>query len=201
MAEASPTRSEVLKDFRTAAILDAARRVIGELGWTDASMERIAQEAGVAKGTLYLYFESKEDLLQRAIDHGLDQLLDATRQAVEAAGDPLERIAAAVHTGVAHARDNRALFQALVDSGARRRRADGGMSPYTSLLAELLAEGRREGTLRAVDPERSARILAHGLAGLVAESLLHGLPFPDDGDVDEMLDVFFHGLARRGDRP
>ena len=50
----SRTKEEVLKDFRTAEILDAARRVIGELGYADASMERIAQRmAGLGTETAF----------------------------------------------------------------------------------------------------------------------------------------------------
>ena len=51
---AAKTKDEVVKDFRTGEIVRAARRVIGELGFDEASMERIAHEAGVAKGTIYL---------------------------------------------------------------------------------------------------------------------------------------------------
>jgi len=123
MSEAARTKEEVLKDFRTHAILEAARRVVAEVGYVDASMERVAQEAGVAKGTLYLYFQSKEELFERAVDNGLDELMDSTRTALEATGAPLERLRAAVHTGVDQARQNSAFFQAVVTARPARRRS------------------------------------------------------------------------------
>ena len=197
MSEAIRTKEEVLKDFRTHAILEAARRVVAEVGYVDASMERVAQEAGVAKGTLYLYFESKEALFERVIDNGLDQLMESTRVALEAEGAPLERLRAAVHTGVDHARQQSAFFQAVVAARpARRRRPGGGLRGYVALLSELLEEGVRGGALRSIEPERTARMLVHGMSGLVAESLLDDLPFPSDTEVDAMLDIFFHGIAR-----
>ena len=197
MTEAVRTKEEVLKDFRTHAILEATRRVVAEVGYVDASMERVAQEAGVAKGTLYLYFESKEELFERAVDNGLDQLMDSTRTALEAAGAPLDRLRVAVRTGVDQARQNSAFFQAVVTARpARRRRPGGGLRGYVALLSELLEEGVREGVLRSIEPERTARMLVHGMSGLVAESLLDDLPLPSDADVDAMLDVFFHGIAR-----
>jgi AcrR family transcriptional regulator len=197
MSEAVRTKEEVLKDFRTQAILDAARRVVAEVGYVDASMERVAQEAGVAKGTLYLYFESKEALFERAIEDGLDQLMGSTRVALEAKGAPLDRLRAAVHTGVDHARQNRAFFQAVVAARpTRRRQRGGGLRGYVALLSELLEEGVQSGALRSIEPERTARMLVHGMSGLVAESLLDALPFPSDTEVDAMLDIFFHGIAR-----
>src|SRR6476620_12063950 len=48
---------------RAALILDAAQEVLTERGYNDASMDEIATRAGIAKGTLYLHFASKEDLL------------------------------------------------------------------------------------------------------------------------------------------
>ncbi len=79
------TKETVVKDFRTSEILDAARRVIADVGYADASMERIAQKAGVAKGTLYLYFENKETLLVRTFEDGLGELISRARGATQRA--------------------------------------------------------------------------------------------------------------------
>ena len=74
------TKEEVVKDFRTGEIANAARRVIGELGYPEASMERIAQEAGVSKGTLYLYYRNKRALLLTAIEHSFEPGADTARR-------------------------------------------------------------------------------------------------------------------------
>jgi hypothetical protein len=63
------------------------------------------------------------------------------------------------------------------------------------LLANIVGDGMRAGTLRAIDPQQTARLISHAMSGLVAESLLRGSPFPDEQDVDAMLDVIFHGIA------
>jgi AcrR family transcriptional regulator len=196
MSEAARTKDEVLKDFRTRAILDAARRVVGELGYADASMERIAQAAGVAKGTLYLYFPSKEGLLDQAFEYGLDELVELMRAAADGARGPLPRLRAVVLAAVGHAREQRAFFQAMVDARHRRRqRDDREPRPHMDLIAGLVDEGIRAGALRPVDAQRTARLLSHAISALVAESLLRGGPFPAEEDVDAMLDVIFHGVA------
>jgi AcrR family transcriptional regulator len=79
------TREQVIRDFRTSEILGAARRVIAEIGFGDASMERIAQEAGVSKGTIYLYFDGKEALLVEALKRAFDLLMERTRSAARRA--------------------------------------------------------------------------------------------------------------------
>jgi AcrR family transcriptional regulator len=199
MSEAARTKDEVLKDFRTRGILEAARRVIGELGYAEASMERIAQEAGVAKGTLYLYFENKEGLLDQALAYGLQELVDVMGEAVANADGALARLRAVVLAGVDHAREHRAFFQAVVDARhARPQREEPGARLHMDLIAGLVGEGTRAGLLRAVDPQRTARLISHAMSGLVAESLLRGAPFPEEQDVDAMLDVIFHGLAAPG---
>jgi AcrR family transcriptional regulator len=201
MTEAARTKDEVLKDFRTRGILEAARRVIGELGYADASMERIAQEAGVAKGTLYLYFENKDGLLDQALAYGLDQLVELMRQAVATENGALPQLRAVVLAGVNHARQHRAFFQALVDARhARPQPEDEGARLHMDLIAELVQQGTEAGALRAVDAERTARLVSHAMSGLVAESLLRGRPFPEEEDVDAMLDVIFHGLAVQEER-
>ncbi|MGH7864881.1 MAG: helix-turn-helix domain-containing protein, partial [Candidatus Binataceae bacterium] len=57
------SREELIKEYRVAEILDATRRVIGRYGFQGATIDRVAEEAKVAKGTIYLYFETKDSLL------------------------------------------------------------------------------------------------------------------------------------------
>ena len=83
LSRSARSKEELLKVFRTEEILQAARRVISRDGLADASVERIAAEAGVAKGTLYLYFDSKETLLARACEPVVAELLRRTRRAIQ----------------------------------------------------------------------------------------------------------------------
>ena len=56
------TKKDVLSEFRKSELLNAARAVFGKKGFHDASIEEIAEMAEVAKGTVYLYYKSKNDL-------------------------------------------------------------------------------------------------------------------------------------------
>src|SRR4030095_1382707 len=68
-----PTKSDVVSDFRRSQVLDAARTCFSRNGLTGTTMDGIARSAGVAKGTVYLYYKSKEDILRQVLDDDLGQ--------------------------------------------------------------------------------------------------------------------------------
>ena len=62
MSTAVRTKKDVVTEFRTAGILEAARKVFAKKGFNDATVDDIANAAGVAKGTVYLYYRSKREV-------------------------------------------------------------------------------------------------------------------------------------------
>ena len=81
---------------RRHAIIAAAARLIAREGYADCEMELVANEIGVAKGTLYLYFKSKEELFYACVDHGMLELQAAVQAAAKLQSEPFERISAAI---------------------------------------------------------------------------------------------------------
>jgi AcrR family transcriptional regulator len=107
MPSGSRSKADIVAEFRSAEIMAAARDVFARNGFSDTTMDDIAEAAGLAKGTLYLYFKSKRDLYMAALKQGISELNAQTIEAVEAARGAQEKIRALVSTRIAYAEENR----------------------------------------------------------------------------------------------
>ena len=87
-----PTKKEIVTEFRTREILAAARRLMQSRGVEAVTMEEIAAAAGVAKGTVYLYFQGKEDLVQALISQVGENILADIEAVVEGVGPPPQKV-------------------------------------------------------------------------------------------------------------
>lgn len=108
------TREDVLRDFRTDQILEAARQVIGEVGYEAASIERIAEVAGVGRSTIYVYVNGKEDLLNRLLARHRVELNQRVQAAVSGAEHFEDRLRAFLTAVLEYVSDYPAFFQSIV---------------------------------------------------------------------------------------
>lgn len=168
MEESAPTRT---------ALLDAAERLLGRLGYRKVTMEDLAQEAGVSRRTVYVYFRSKEEVVLGTIDRIVDRVsarLEEVARSESSAAERLrdmlvERIRVRVETvrDYAHALDG--IFAALRPAYLERRKA------YFEAEAEQLAGVLRQGQRNGEFSRRDARETAFLLLTATNAFLPHGL--------------------------
>ncbi len=148
------------KDARPSEIADAALALFSERGFAATRLEDVAARAGVSKGTLYLYFPTKEDLFRAVLRQGLLPNLEAMEQTAAAhqgsAADLLRYIA--VHLlGVLDTNLTAIPKLVLAESGnfptIARLYADEVVKRAMALLIGILRRGMDRGELRTIDPQ------------------------------------------------
>ena len=165
------TRTRLAPGLRRASILDAATRLILRDGATGLTMEDIAAEAGVARGTLYLYFDSIDgitgalrDRYAQALTRDLEPLL-----ATGGSGSRLRRLDTFI-AALAHAlHDHQELHHALfTHTGAAE---DPLTAAFRALLHRFITDGRDAGEFPVPDPELTTSFLLAGLHAVLTEGL------------------------------
>ena len=179
------------------AILEAAARVFAEREFHEVLIDDVASAAGVGKGTIYRYFETKDDLYFATILYGFDQISAALPETLRQEGSParrLERIA----REVLRFSWNRRYLMTIVQNDdrrfpAREEQLQKRRETLARLIQETILDGIRSGEFRGID----ARIGAELFRGMMrAAGLLRREEDTLDGLVGEMVGIFVHGIAR-----
>jgi len=153
---------------RRAAILAAARAVFLAEGYADVRVTAIAARAGVAAGTLYLYFDSKEAIALALVDDVLVRMGEHLAPSLAQLDTPAG-VAALVHEALAFASLEHHLMRLLPADILLRKASAPPVPPSPArrrlheALSRVLAEGMRRGTIRPDDPA----VLAEAVTGLV----------------------------------
>lgn len=194
------SKTEIVEEFRVGEIQDAALRVIGIRGFEHATMQAIADEAGIAKGTLYLYFRNREALIARMGDLVIDQLLERIRSGINAEQDFVSRLEALVRVKLTFFEEHRDFFRvylALADPSLERPlRPDRRYRAYLADIAGLLQAAVRDGNIPMVDVERATLFLSGGVRNLILQRMREKSPPPIEEVVRFAVEMILHGLMK-----
>jgi TetR/AcrR family transcriptional regulator, fatty acid metabolism regulator protein len=201
-----PRRSDVITAFRTSALLEAARRVFGRSGFEAATIDEIAREAGVAKGTLYLYYRSKRSIYWAALQQGIAELDAQTWERVRRAATLHDAIRSFILTKVEYFDQRREFFRIYVQelSGQAARPAY-GHTDFKPLyqrqvrgLQAAVAAAIGRGEIRQVDAAQAAGAIVDLTRGVVTRRLMRRRRAAAAAEVDAIVDLIWRGLASKG---
>jgi TetR/AcrR family fatty acid metabolism transcriptional regulator len=194
-------RDDELKRHRREEILRAAVEVFADRGYFSARMREIAERAGVADGTLYLYFKGKEHLLVSILEEYAEAFLARARRDAEKAVDANDKLRMVVERHLFSMEGDRALAQVFQIELRHTRRflrqvAKGKVAEYLGLLQNIIAEGRAAGAFRTDVPvEVAARAVFGAVDEVVTAWVLARRPWPLAEHAKPLVGLILRGLA------
>src|SRR5437868_15488583 len=200
---AARRRPDVASPAKRDAILRAAIDVFAERGFFNAQVADIARAAGVAAGTVYLYFKGKDDLLVSIFERSMREGLATGRAAAANLQDPrerLRRLARAHLARLGHDRNLAIVFQVELRQSTKfmERFSSTLLRDYLGLIREAVADGQRAGTFRAdLKPTAAAKMLFGALDEMATNWILSKRRYSLEADAESVVDLFINGARAR----
>ncbi len=170
-------RNKAVRETTREAILDASNRLLIRYGYKKMTMDDLAKEAGIGKGTIYLYFRSKEEIALSCADRLTVRVQEHLRQNARGAGSPakrlrgmlVQRVLLRFDSAQPYARSLDDMFVALRPAFLVRR--ERWLEIEAGIFAEVLIEGRLLGTFAVDDAMQIAYALLLATNSLMPFSL------------------------------
>jgi TetR/AcrR family fatty acid metabolism transcriptional regulator len=184
-------------------ILEAAVKVFARQGFHQSTIAQIAKEAGVADGTIYLYFKNKNDILVQFFSFRTKQVFESFREAVDGAVTSTEKLRRLVRRHLAEFqrdKDGAVVYQVETHQNSRLAEAQiREMSKmYRDLISEIIEQGQQEGAIRK---DLYVGLVKRFIIGAVDEVINTWLHAEDEYDLvsmaDPLVDLFVKGIEQR----
>jgi len=197
----APIRSAAARADRRDAILRAAIDVFAGRGFFNAQVADVARAAGVAAGTVYLYFESKDDLLVSIFERTMRDAIADGRAAVAPVRDPVEqlRTVARVHLDrMGRDRSLAIVFQVELRQSTKfmERLSSTLLREYLGIIRTIIVEGQKSGAFRKdLNATLAAKLFFGGLDEMATNWILSRRKYALASEADAIVDLFVHGAG------
>jgi TetR/AcrR family fatty acid metabolism transcriptional regulator len=184
------------------AILRGAIKVFARNGFFNSKVADVAREAGVADGTVYLYFKNKDDILVSIFNDHMREALARGRQRLARIHDPVEKLKSIVYGHLevfAGDRDRAVVFQVELRSSSKfmEQFSTTGVTEYIHYISDIIREGQQQGSFR---PELNSLLVAKMLFGALDEMVTNWVISKKRSNLvatgDSVVDVFLRGIGR-----
>jgi TetR/AcrR family fatty acid metabolism transcriptional regulator len=185
------------------AILRAAIDVFADRGYFNAQVADVARAAGVAAGTVYLYFQNKDHLLTSIFERSMRDGLADGRTAVAALRDPCERLRRLARGHLARLGNDRNLaivFQVELRQSTKfmERFSATLLRDYLGLIRAAIADGQQSGVFRTdIKATVAAKMLFGALDEMATNWILSTRKYSLEADADAVVDLFINGARAR----
>ena len=193
------------QDLKRESIQQAVIRLMCREGLKSVTMERVAQEVGIAKGTVYLHYHDKQELLESVKDAALEPMIDEMDQILRGDAAPERKLHDYSLRYLAYFEEQRDLFRILLyEREVTRVWGSRYQSDRYRKLAEavsrVLKEGMRTEIFRDVDAHAAAALFVESNMAMMNQRMLSTHPNPVEEDAELVSSIFIRGLKRKGTR-
>ena len=188
--------------YKRDSILRAATEAFARHGFFQSQVADVARAAGVAAGTVYLYFRSKDDLLVSIFEKTMTEALAEGRAALEGVTDSrerLKRIARLHMERLGRDRDLAVVFQVELRQSTKfmQRFSSTYLRDYLGMIRETIVAGQTAGTFRRdVNPTTAAKIFFGALDEMATNWILSRRRYSLMAEAEAVIDIFVNGVAR-----
>ena len=183
------------------AILKAATEVFARRGYFQSQVADVARAAGVAAGTVYLYFRSKDDLLVSIFERTMKETLAEGEAALAEVADPRERLRriARLHLErMGRDRDLAVVFQVELRQSTKfmERFSATFLQDYLKLIRESIADGQASGTFRPdISATTATKMFFGALDEMATNWMLSRRKYDPTTEADAVVDLFINGIT------
>ena len=182
-------------------ILRAAIKVFARGGFFNSKVADVAREAGVADGTVYLYFKNKDDILVSIFNHVMDEALALGRARLSEIDHPLEKLKGIVFAHLnrfGNDRDLAIVFQVELRSSTKfmEQFSATKVTEYLDLIRSVIEEGKSKRVFRrGLNTTIAAKVLFGALDEMVTNWVLSHKRYSLIATAEPVIDLFLHGVA------
>ncbi len=201
----SLSRKEREQAARRREILEAATRLFGSQGYHGTSMNEIAREAEFSTGSLYNFFENKEELYFTLLREKVELLEEKLEHVYSGEGGVEEKLSSFAKTTIAYLKQEKYFFLIMMEHGESFQKSSKGEfsdmlrekhESYLGNMVKLMEQGISQGILKPLDPNG----LALSFLGIVNSFVFVLINSSETYDLEELvgtiMDIFFNGTRR-----
>lgn len=188
-----------MKPEKLESILNAARKMFARYGLKKTSLDEVAQMARVAKGTIYNYFGSKDQIYMEVLRREANEIMENIFVSVNQEVSPDDKLLAFVRAKFMYMRkavnilnlDREGIEKLLPDAGSIRNEF---FEREVDIIRSILQEGVEKGTFYLNDVLFAAMAIGHALRGFEIEWLVQESEEKIEHYLDELMNILFYGL-------
>lgn len=183
-------------------IVDAALRLFADRGYAETSMSSIAEEAGVSKGTLYLYFSSKEEMFREMMETGFEAMLKQIGSLIKKDRPVKELVYDYISISHDFCEENKEVSRIIADNFAKvisdefKERMDKQLAEMLSYLRILIERGIKDGVFKTINTEFMLIYLLR-VVTVFHEKMFMEMKITPEEKIDTLYKLIMRGIEKR----